>query len=63
MACEHSGCENTATMLARSIHETADGDWVTDDERVYCAQHFVPGTATHQGGAVTQHAAMSAEDA
>jgi hypothetical protein len=63
MTCEHADCPNEATALARSIHAVAGGDWAADDDHVYCAAHFVPGTATHLGGAMTQHAAMSVDDA
>lgn len=66
MICEYVDCPNTATMLARSVQEVMSEDgplWVTDEERVYCAAHFTPGAATHLDSSVTQHAAMSAEDA
>lgn len=49
-------------MLARSMRETADG-WERVEDRVYCAAHFEPGTMAHLDGRVTQHAAMSVDDA
>lgn len=68
-------CDAEATMLARSMRQVTcelfdqlpggqDGiHWLPVEDKVYCAAHFVAGTMEHLDGRVTQHAAMSVNDA
>lgn len=60
-------CDQTATMLARSMEQQrcnlGDVHWVKTDDKSFCPNHFVSGTMTHLDGVVTQHAAMSVNDA
>ncbi len=58
-------CDQTATMLARSMEERVcdlgSPHWVKTEDHAYCAGHFLAGTMTHLDGKVTNHAAMAVE--
>lgn len=56
-------CESDATVLARSMTQDSDGTtWTTTEDRVYCAEHFRPGTMHHADGTTSAHPAMAVTD-